>query len=422
MEDHVYLCIDLKSFYASVECKDRGLDPLKANLVVADPSRGGGAICLAITPNMKAMGVKNRCRIYEIPEGLNHIVAVPRMKRYMEVSANIYKIYLKYVSKEDIHVYSIDECFLDVTKYLKLYKVDAFQMAQMLLDAVYTDTGLTATCGIGTNLFLSKVALDLYGKKAKGFIGYLDSDIFHKKTWYHEPITDIWNISTGISARLIKYNAYNLHDITQVEEHLLYKEFGINAELLIDHANGIETCLMEDIHSYKSKNNSLSTSQILFEDYDYEDAFIVFKEMVDILSLELVEKGLVTNGIMMGIGYSKDIIKPTGGSLKLNEFTQSRKKLMEYFTNLFLKTTDKNFKIRRISLGLNNVIGEEFKTVDLFTNFEEEEKETNLQKTLLKIKNKYGKNSVVKGVDLMPKATQMKRNKLIGGHNSGEYE
>ena len=287
--EKAYLCIDLKSFYASVECVLRGLDPLKTNLVVADPSRGNGAICLAITPPMKALGIHNRCRIFEIPKNVKYITALPQMKKYMEISADIYGIYLKYVSKDDIHVYSIDECFLDVTRYLDLYQMDAITLAKKIIADVYNSTHITATAGIGTNLFLAKVALDITAKHAKDNIGYLNEEIFKATIWHHQPITDIWNISRGIASRLAKYGVYDLYGVTQMDEDILYKEFGVNAEFLIDHAWGIETCTIEEIHNYKSKNNSLSTSQILFEDYKYEEALLVLKEMVDNLVLEIVD-------------------------------------------------------------------------------------------------------------------------------------
>jgi len=419
--ERCYMCIDLKSFYASVECVERGLDPLTTNLVVADPSRGNGAICLAITPSMKALGIKNRCRVFEIPQGVEYITALPQMKKYMEVSAQIYKTYLRYISKDDIHVYSIDECFLDVTKYLKLYNKSIKEMANMLLQAVYKETGLYATCGIGTNLFLAKLALDIEAKHAKDFIGFLDEDIFKEKIWYHEPITDVWNISRGIASRLARYKAYNLHDVTLLDENLLYKEFGINAELLIDHAWGREPCTIEDIHNYKSKSNSLSNSQILFSDYNYNDAFLVLKEMVDINSLELVEKGLVTNNIYLSIGYSKDVVPPTGGSMKLDGYTSSKEKLMNYFIHIFKKTT-LDYPIRRIGIGFGNVVSEDFETLDLFSDLEKEAKEKRVQHTIIDLKKRFGKNSVVKAMDLEERATTIKRNKLVGGHNAGKDE
>lgn len=422
MRQSIYMCIDLKSFYASVECVERGLDALTTNLVVADPSRGPGAICLAITPSLKALGIHNRCRIFEIPKGVEYITALPQMKKYMEKSAEIYSIYLKYVSKDDIHVYSIDECFLDATKYLDLYKKTPEELAKMITQDVYKQTKITATTGIGTNLFLAKIALDVTAKHAKNFIGYLDENEFKAKIWHHKPITDIWNIGNGIAKRLEKYGVYDLYGITQLDEKILYKEFGVNAELLIDHANGIETCTMEDIHNYKSKSNSLSNSQILFENYDYKDAFLVLKEMVDLNCLELVEKRLVTNSIFLVIGYANDDIKPTGGSMALNEYTSSRSKLMEYFINLFNKTTNPYYQIRRISIGFNNVKDEQYMTFDLFTDEEKEAKERSLQETIIDLKKKFGKNAILKGMNLEEKATTRKRNKLIGGHNSGEDE
>ncbi len=422
MSENIYFCIDLKSFYASVECVERNLDPLKTNLVVADPKRGKGAICLAITPPLKKLGIHNRCRIFEIPKNVKYITALPRMKKYMEKSVEIYQIYLKYVSKEDIHVYSIDECFLDVTKYLKLYKKFPVELAKMITADVLRTTGISATAGIGTNLFLAKVALDITAKNAADMIGYLDEDIFKEKIWHHKPITDIWNISRGISKRLEKYNIFDLYGVTQIKEEILYKEFGINAELLIDHAWGKEPCTINDIHNYKSKSNSLSNSQILFENYNYEDAFLVLKEMVDLNVLELVEKGLVTNNIHLGIGYANNMVKSSVGSMKLDEYTASKKILLNYFIQLYEKITKKDQPIRVISLGFGNVCSEDMATYNLFTDFDEEKKEKNIQKAIIAIKNKYGKNSILKGMNFTEKATTIKRNKLIGGHNSGEYE
>ena len=418
--ENAYLCIDLKSFYASVECVLRGLDPLKTNLVVADPSRGNGAICLAITPPMKALGIHNRCRIFEIPKNVKYITALPQMKKYMEISADIYGIYLKYVSKDDIHVYSIDECFLDVTRYLDLYQMDAITLAKKIIADVYNSTHITATAGIGTNLFLAKLALDITAKHAKDNIGYLNEQIFKATIWHHQPITDIWNISRGIASRLAKYGVYDLYGVTQMNEDILYKEFGVNAEYLIDHANGIEPCTIEEIHNYKSKSNSLSTSQILFEDYKYEEALLVLKEMVDNLVLELVEKGLVASSISLGIGYSKDIIKATGGTTKLGGATSSKSTIMDAFINLFKRTTKEGYPIRRIGIGLGGIISEDYASIDLFTDEATLDKEKRMQKAIIDIKNKYGKNSILKAMDLAPKATTKKRNTLIGGHNSGE--
>ena len=418
--ERTYICIDLKSFYASVECVDRGLEPLSTNLVVANEKNGPGAICLAVSPALKSLGVRNRCRLFEIPKHLTYLIAVPRMKRYMEVSSNIYSIYLKYASSDDIHVYSIDECFIDFTDYLNLYKIDIFELSKIILNDVYKTTGITASVGIGTNLFLAKVALDISAKKSKDHIGYLNEEIFKKEIWKHKPITDIWNISTGIANRLSKYNVFDLYGVTKLDPKILMKEFGINSELIIDHANGIETCTISDIKKYKSKNNSLSNAQIFSEDYNYEETFLAMKEMVDVISLDLVEKGLCTNLISLGVGYSKDIIKRKHVSVKLKEYTNSKKKLMEYFIELFERNVSKEFMIRRISIGLGNLKEETYITLNLFDDIEEEQKEKELQKTIIAIKSKYGKNSILKGMNLEDKATTIKRNKLIGGHNSGE--
>lgn len=422
MENKFYICIDLKSFFASVEAVERGLDPMTSNLVVADCSRGPGAICLAITPAMKALGIKNRCRIFEIPKNVKYITAMPRMKKYIDYSALIYSVYLNYVSKEDIHVYSIDECFIDVTDYLKLYSLKPRQFAKTLMDAVYEKTGISATAGIGTNMFLAKVALDITAKHAPDKTGYLDHLEFRKKIWRHKPITDIWNIGLGIAKRLEKYGIYDLRGIALCDEQLLYKEFGVNAEYLIDHSHGIEPCTIKDIHEYKSKSASLSNGQILFSDYDYDGALLVMKEMVDSLCLELIEKHLVTNGISLYIGYSSDKIKPSGGSCKIEVYTNSFNLLKKHFQDLFIKTVDKTHTIRKINIGFNNVVDEDFATYDLFTDVTAVEKEKNINAAVLKIKDKFGKNAILKGMNYQDKATGRMRNRLIGGHNGGEEE
>lgn len=415
--EKVYLCIDLKCFFASVECVARGLDPFETDLVVADPSRGNGAICLAISPSLKAKGVKNRCRIFEIPKNIDYITALPRMKLYIKYSADIYGIYLKYVSAEDIVVYSIDECFLDVTSYLKMYKLTAKELAKKIIDDVYDTLNICATVGIGTNLFLAKVALDITAKHTSDHMGYLDEEEFKKQIWHHKPITDIWNIGRGIAKRLEKYNCYDLYDVAHMDEKVLYKEFGVNAEFLIDHSKGIEPTTIKDIHNYKAKSNSMSNNQILFEDYKYDDAFLVLKEMVEMNVLELVDKHLVTNCISLFVGYSKDVIKPTGVSMTLDEYTSSYAKLNEYFIRLFKNNVDKCHMIRRIGIGFNNVIDEKYATINLFTDVKKEEKERKMQEAIIEIKKKYGKNSILKAMNLQEKATARKRNKLVGGHN-----
>ncbi|MEE1013335.1 MAG: DNA repair protein [Clostridia bacterium] len=420
MEDKTYLCIDLKSFYASVEAVERGLDPMTTNLVVADPSRGRGAICLAITPAMKELGIRNRCRLYEIPEGVEYITALPRMKWYMEYSARIYGIYLKYISKEDIHVYSIDECFFDVTPYLHLYHKTPREMAQMLIDAVYAATGISATAGIGTNLFLAKVALDITAKHVADRIGYLDEETYKRTIWHHRPITDIWNVGPGIAKRLEKYRIYDMEGVARANEQLLYREFGVNAEYLIDHAHGIEPCTIAEIHAYTPSENSIGNSQILPEDYAYEDAILILKEMVELLVLELVDMGMVTNSISLAVGYSGRGTKSTGGSRRLTDFTNSERKLRAAFEELFFQTTRKNIPIRRIGISFNHITGQDYVNLDLFSETVKDEKEQKKNQAILAIKKKYGKNAILKGMNFRDKATTRERNKLIGGHNSGE--
>ena len=417
MDERMYLCIDLKSFYASCECVERGLDSMKAKLVVADPARGKGAICLAVSPALKAMGVKNRCRIFEIPDCIDYIVALPRMKLYMEYSVKIYSIYLKYISKDDIHVYSIDEVFIDITDYMKIYGMSAKELAKMLIDKVLEETGIYATVGIGTNLFLAKVALDITAKHARTRMGYLDKREFERLVWHHRPITDIWNVGRGIAARLEKYGVYDLFGVTAMSEDTLYREFGVNAEYLIDHAYGRESCTIKDIKSYESKSSSISNGQILFEDYNYDDALLVLREMVDMLSLDLVDKNLLTGSISLMVGYSKDEIKPAGGTKRLGEYTNSSKKLVNYFTDYYKKTVKRGYPIRRLNIGFNNLIEDNYLTIDIMGENEDEKKEHDLQKTVIAIKKKYGKNAILRATSLEEKATGQIRNKLIGGHN-----
>lgn len=417
MEEKMYLCIDLKSFYASVECVERGLDPFSTNLVVADPSRGNGGICLAITPAMKELGVKNRCRIFQIPKDIEYITAMPRMKLYMKYSADIYSIYLRYISREDIHVYSIDECFFDITSYMRLYGRTPKEMAQMLINAVYRETGVSAAAGIGTNMFLAKVALDITAKHAPDRIGYLDEDTFKEQIWHHRPITDIWNIGKGIATRLERFGIYDLYDIAHANEKNLYREFGVNAEFLIDHAHGREPCTIAEIQSFEAKSNSLSNSQILFENYNAQQALLVVKEMVDMLALELVDKNLLTNSISLRIGYGDKTTKPTGGTMKLEGYTNSGAKLMKFFTEYFARLVNPNVPIRKLEVGMNHLVTEEYIEYDLFSDFEADEKELNRQKAIIEIRKKFGKNAIMKGMSLQEKATARTRNKLIGGHN-----
>lgn len=418
MNNKIYLCIDLKSFYASVECVERGLDPFKINLVVADPTRGGGAITLAATPAIKKLGVPSRGRIYEIPKNIEYITAPPRMTLYMKYSATIYSIFLKFISSEDIHVYSIDESFLDITSYMSLYNTTPKQLAKMILDKIYDQTGITATVGIGTNLFLAKVALDITAKHAKDCMGYLDEDLFKQLIWHHQPITDIWMIGPGTANRLAMLGIKDLYGVAHYNEKILFKLFGINAEYLIDHAWGREPTEISDIKAYRPSSNSISNSQILFEDYNYKDAYLIMKEMVESNVLQLTEKHLVTNHISLYVGYSKNCIKPSRGSRKITNTTNSYRILLEEFKLLYKKIVNPTHPIRQIGISFGNVKDEIYEQFDLFTDQEDIEKEKRVQEALVHIQNKYGKNAVLKGMNFYEKATQRKRNGLVGGHNA----
>lgn len=415
-----YLCIDLKTFYASVECVERGLDPFNTNLVVADPERGKGTICLAVSPKMKMLGVKNRCRIFEIPPTIKYIVATPRMKKYIEYSANIYAIYLKYFSKEDIHVYSIDEAFIDVTKYLALYKLNPIELAKKIIKDIFKTYGITATAGIGTNMYLAKIALDITAKHNPNNIGYLDEEKYKKDLWHHKPLSDFWQIGKGIERRLNKIGIFNMYDIAHTNQKRLYKEFGVNAEYLIDHSWGKESCTIADIKAYKPKANSITNSQVLFEDYSFVKARLVLKEMVEAGSLRLVESNLVTDTVSLYIGYSKNIIKATGETKKLTNYTNTYSELLKAFLEVYDKTTDRNTAIRRIGVNFANVIETENIQLSLFADQEKIDEERKLELAMCSIKNKMGKNAIIRGMDLEEGGTTIMRNKLIGGHNSGE--
>ena len=411
-----YLCIDLKSFYASVECVERGIDPLTSNLVVADNSRGNGTICLAVTPNMKKLGVKNRCRLYEISDNISYIVAKPRMKKYMEYSRRIYSVYLKYVSYSDIHVYSIDEAFLDVTSYLKLYGNNILKLVKMILSDIFKTTGITATCGIGTNMYLAKIALDIISKHSPTNIGYLDEKLYIEKLGNYKKLDDFWMISSGTIRRLYKHNLYCMNDISKCDERILYKEFGINARLLIDHSKGIETCTISDIKNYKPKNRSISSSQILFHDYDFYKARNVLVEMIDNLVLELVSINLYTDNVFLYIGYSKDIEKGVSISRKIDS-TNSFKNISSLLVKLYEENVNKNIPIRRIGISFNNVKNNNLKQLDIFNKYIEEDKDNLLLKSINDIKNRFGNNSVLRCISYVDGSNQRMRNKLVGGHN-----
>ena len=417
----VYMCLDLKSFYASVECVDLGVDPFTTPLVVADASRGLGAITLAISPALKALEVKNRCRLFEIPSTIEYIAVKPRMRRYMEVSASIYGVLLEYVAPEDIHVYSIDEYFIDVTPYSRLYKKSYYDLALLFKDKVLARTHIHATVGLGSNLFLAKVALDVLAKHAPQGIGVLNEESFKEKIWYHQPITDIWQIGKGIARRLHKYGVVDLHGITTVPEDRWYKEFGVNAELLIDHAWGRETCTMKEIHAYRPAKHSLSRGQILLRNYSYEECFVPLREMVESLLLELIAEEALTKHISLGVRYTDSTIKGTGGSRRLSKYTCSLEVLSQAVLELYKETVHRHQEIRQLSVGFDELVNraavpwEE----DLFSdNSKEEEKAYQVERTVLEIKERFGGNSILRASSLQEEGTMQFRNTLVGGHNA----
>lgn len=421
MLQRIYVCIDLKSFYASVECRERGFDPNTTRLVVADPERTEKTICLAVSPALKKMGVPGRCRIFEIPKGIDYIMAPPRMQLYIDYSAEIYSVYLKYIAKEDIHVYSIDEVFMDVTDYLLMYQMDAKALGMAIMEDVYKTTGITATCGIGTNLYLAKVALDITAKHVEDHIGMLDEKMYCETLWKHRPLTDFWRIGKGIVSRLESLGIYTMGDIAHADEDMLYRMFGIDAELLIDHAWGRETTTMADIKRYKAKTNSLTSGQVLPRDYSYEEGKLIVKEMADLLSLELVEKGLVTESITLHVGYSnRYMVKPAHGTINMGITTSSSRKIVCYAEKLYEQIVNPNQFVRRMTITFNRVVDEVYRQYDLFTTPDDMEKELQLQRAMLDMKGKYGKNAILKGMNLEKSGTTIERNRQIGGHKSGE--
>lgn len=420
-EERTYLCIDLKSFYASVECRERNLDPMTTNLVVADPERTEKTICLAVSPSMKAMGIPGRCRVFEIPKGINYIMAPPRMQLYIDYSAEIYSIYLKYIAKEDIHSYSIDEIMADVTDYLPMYQMTARELGTRMMQDVLDATGIPSACGIGTNLYLAKVALDITAKHAEDHIGVLDEESYRRTLWTHRPLKDFWRIGSGIAKRLESMGIFTMEGVARADEDALYRMFGIDAELLIDHAWGREPTTIADIKAYKPKANSISSGQVLGCDYNYENGRLIVKEMADLLCLELVDKGLVTDSITLYVGYGKRYGKKSAhGTTTMTVTTSSAKQIIAYTVKLYERIVDRTTPIHRVNLSFNNVVDEVYQQYDLFTDPAELEREHRLQKAMLDIKEKYGKNAILKGMNLVEGATARERNRQIGGHRSGE--
>jgi len=496
-----YACIDLKSFYASCECVEKGLNPLTTNLVVADKNRTEKTICLAVTPSLKKIGLSGRSRLYEVVEKvkeinelrklkinnhmfsgksydeielinnksleLDYLVASPRMSLYMKYSTNIYNIYLKYLSKDDIYVYSIDEVFCDITDYLKYYKKTPTDLITMIIKDIYLTTGITATSGIGTNLYLAKIAMDIVAKHVSPNefgvrIAFLDELRYRKTLWSHEPLNDFWRVGRGISLRLNKAGMYTMGDVARCSinnEDLLYKIFGINAEILIDHAWGYEPCTIKDIKKYKPVTNSLSQGQVLHVPYSYTKAKIVVREMAELISLDMVEKGFVTDTIVLTVGYDienlkdkkiknnysgeivkdhygRNVPKPAHGTIRINHKTSSTKIISDHLISLYEKIVNPFLLIRRINVAVCDLTKKEqtkkkiqYEQFDLFSNQEEidnnnkkiledEKKEEKVVTTILKIKKKYGKNSILKGIDLIDGATTKDRNNQIGGHKS----
>ena len=507
MSNRMYICIDLKSFYASVECRERNLDALTTNLVVADSSRTEKTICLAVSPSLKQYGIPGRARLFEVVQKVNninnarkisakvkelegssyndkelkanpamavdYIIAPPQMALYMKYSTEIYNIYLKYIAPEDIHVYSIDEVFIDVTNYLSTYKMTARELAEKMINNVLSETGITATAGIGTNLYLAKIAMDIMAKKMPADkngvrIAELDEMEYRRQLWTHTPLTDFWRVGKGYSAKLEKHGMFTMGDIARCSigkpyeiynEDLLYKLFGINAELLIDHAWGYEPCTMELVKAYKPSANSISSGQVLHCPYDYKKAKLIVREMVDLLVLDLVDKRLVTDQIVLTIGYDienltnpnissqykgavttdhygRKIPKHAHGTGNIGKHTSSTKLITDTALELFDRIVDKNLLIRRISVTANHIVNENtvsdkksYEQLDLFTDYEEvrktreqeqaaEKRERDLQEAILDIKKQYGKNAIIKGMNMEEGATAVERNNQIGGHKA----
>lgn len=499
MTNKIYIAIDLKSFYASVEARERGLDPMTTNLLVADPSRTEKTICLAVSPSLKAYGISGRARMFEALQrikiannerlkkapgrrftgssyddnelkanpnlSIDYVVAVPRMALYIEYSTRIYEVYLKYVAPEDIHVYSIDEVFIDATAYLKTLKISAHDFAMMLIKDVLATTGVTATAGIGTNLYLCKVAMDITAKhipadKDGVRIAELDEMSYRRLLWDHRPLTDFWRVGKGIAKKLEQNYMFTMGDVARCSvynEDLLYRLFGINAELLIDHAWGWEPCTIADIKAYKPATNCLSSGQVLHCPYDFDKTKIVIKEMLEALSLDLVEKKLVTDQIVLTIGYDienltdesrrkaykgeiktdfygRQVPKHARGTVNIGRKTASTKLITEAVLKTYHEVVNPNLLIRRINLTANRVVPEDTVSqgaapyqLSLFETYDEDqlkkedaelEKERKIQETLIGIKNKFGKNSILKGLNLQEGATAKDRNEQIGGHKA----
>lgn len=457
MEDRRYCCIDLKSYYASVECVDRGLDPLATNLVVADESRSDGTICLAVSPSLKALGVPGRPRLFEVKQKLaeierrtghkvEYITAMPRMARYLEVSSEIYGIYLKYLSPSDIHVYSIDESFMDLTPYLKLYGMTAHELVTTMIRDVLATQGITATGGIGTNLYLAKIAMDITAKKLPADkdgvrVAELDEQSFREKLWCHEPLTDFWQIGPGIAAHLARMGIYTMGDLARLSlqnEEVFFREFGVDAEILIDHAWGIETCGMAEIKRYKPATKSLANGQVLPRAYTFEEGRLAVREMTEQVVLGLVEQGYVAEGVTLYVGYqiiSKEGASSYHGPVKVNYYgrkvppsvhgtgkldgpTSSLSRITEAVLKLYDKLVDRGLQVRRMSIAAIRLspASEVPPQLSLFSSQQDDDRERSLLRTSIVLHKRFGKNSLVRGMDLLEAGTTRERNEQIGGH------
>ena len=425
MDDKAYIIIDMKSFYASCECVARGLPAMTTDLVVADPERGKGTICLAVSPSLKAKGVKNRCRVHEIPACFKYIVAPPRMQMYIDYAAEIYGIFLDYFCKDDIFVYSIDESFIDVTPYLTLYKKTPRDIATFMLKEICKRLGLPATCGIGTNLYLAKIALDIMAKHAPDRIGELTEKTFKETLWHHRPLTDFWRIGPGTQRNLHNMGIFDMAGVAACPFPKLRKKFGIDACILYDHAYGREPTTIAEIKAYKPKTKSVSNGQVLLRDYSCAEALTILKEMADQLALELVEREVITESVTMYIGYSMRpgiVIPASGGTARFPEPTSSSTTIARALVKLYHQIVYPDFAIRRVMLSANHVLPAEERQLSLFASTTNDERELRRQETILKIKKRFGKNSILKGMNLLPEGTTIQRNQQIGGHKSnGSY-
>lgn len=419
-QPQIYFCIDQKSFYASVECVERKLDPMTALLVVADAERSKNTICLAVSVECKKKGVKNRCRLWEVPTNLDVIIAPPRIQLYIDYAAEIFGVFLKYFAPEDVYVYSIDESFIYVTPYLSMYNMTPRELAAMVIADIKNTVGTLSTCGIGSNLFLCKVALDIQAKHAPDFIAELTEQTFQEQLWNHQPLTDFWRIGAGTANKLRNHGITTMEGIAHSDKDSLYKLFGVNAELLIDHAWGRESCTISDIQNYKSKSKSLSSSQVLMRDYKPEEAIIVAKEMADQLCLDMAAQNYLTESISLFIGYSyTQGVTPTGGTASFSIGTNLSKDILPAIDVLYNRVVRRGYAIRQLGISCPVYPDNGCYQINMFMDTEKQLRGKALQEALLSIRSKYGKNSILKGINYDPSATGRERNMQIGGHKSG---